>query len=239
MKQDNFLLVLIKGAAGLLSFSLRAVRWLRGFKTGASAKNNCGLVAVSLSGQRLPNRQVFMEVFHGAVLREIRRCVPITSQDPLGGEQPLQAHRSSGMNTRCAYTNLCSWRQSQGKKVRENGKQHMEAVERRKQGERGNTRQTTGGSNHHTQSEAVAISEAWAGVPENTGAVELMQELLCCFLWRRETAHWCNQLINLLSIILQPFRHQHEVWDNDNYLMWLCHEPELKQWVSELNNKKN
>lgn len=67
-----------------------------------------GLVAVPLPSKRLPDRQVFMEVLHGTVLREVGCCVPVTSQDPLGGEQPLEANRAPGMDTSRANTYLCS-----------------------------------------------------------------------------------------------------------------------------------
>lgn len=67
-----------------------------------------GLVAVSLPSRRLPDGQVFMEVLHGTMLREVGCCVPGTSQDPLGGEQSLQAHRAPGMDTSCANAYLCS-----------------------------------------------------------------------------------------------------------------------------------
>lgn len=56
----------------------------------------------------LPNRLVFMEVLHATMLREVSYCVAITSQDPLGGEKPVQTHRAPGMDPRCANTDLCS-----------------------------------------------------------------------------------------------------------------------------------
>lgn len=66
------------------------------------------LVAVPQPCKRLPDRLVFMEVLHCTILREVSYCVPVTSQDPLGGEQPLQAHRAPGMDTSRANTYLCS-----------------------------------------------------------------------------------------------------------------------------------
>jgi len=70
-----------------------------------------GLVAAPLLGERLHDGQVFMEVLHGAPFREVRRCVPVPSQDPLGGEQPLQPDGASGVDTPSADADLCSWRQ--------------------------------------------------------------------------------------------------------------------------------
>lgn len=67
-----------------------------------------GLVSVFLSSERLPQRQVFMKICHCAVIREIRRRVPITSQDPLGGEQSLQAHWTAGMDASRANANFSS-----------------------------------------------------------------------------------------------------------------------------------
>lgn len=67
-----------------------------------------GLVAVPLPSKSLRDRKVFMKVLHGTLLREVGRYVPITSQDPLGGEQPLQADRAPGVDASRAYTYLCS-----------------------------------------------------------------------------------------------------------------------------------
>ena len=76
-----------------------------------------GLVAVPLTGKRLPDRQVFVKVLHGTLLSEVSCCVPITSQDPLGGEQPLQANRTPGVDASRADTNLRSWKESQQKGI--------------------------------------------------------------------------------------------------------------------------
>lgn len=69
-----------------------------------------GPAAVSLSGERLPYRQLFMKVRHGAVISEVCRCVPITSEDPFGGEESLQADRTTGVDASCADTNFCPFK---------------------------------------------------------------------------------------------------------------------------------
>lgn len=42
-----------------------------------------------------------------------------------------------------------------------------------------------------TKSKAVAISKTGACVPENTGTVQLLQELLRRVLCKRGTTYWC------------------------------------------------
>lgn len=69
----------------------------------------CSSVAISATGQWLPDRQVFMKVLHGPVLGEVSSRVTVTSQDPLGGEQPLQADRAPGVDTSCADAYLRSY----------------------------------------------------------------------------------------------------------------------------------
>lgn len=41
---------------------------------------------------------------------------------------------------------------------------------------------------NHTQSKSVAISKTGTCIPENTSAVYLMQERLCCVLCNKNTA---------------------------------------------------
>lgn len=56
----------------------------------------------------LGDREVFMEVFHAALLREFSHSVPLPSKYPLGGQEPLQTHRASGVDACCTDTNLSS-----------------------------------------------------------------------------------------------------------------------------------
>lgn len=83
-----------------------------------SAEKVSGLVAVPLSSHRLPNRQVLMEELHGTVLREVCCGVRVASEDPLGGEQPLQAHRAPSVDAGRADADLRSWRQSQKERTK-------------------------------------------------------------------------------------------------------------------------
>lgn len=69
-----------------------------------------GLAAVSLSSERLPYRQVLMKVRHCAMISEVCRCVPVTSKDPFGGEESLQADWTTGMDASCADTDFCPFK---------------------------------------------------------------------------------------------------------------------------------
>lgn len=90
-----------KAAAGLWS------AWLGIHETAVQVS---GLAAVSLSGERLPYRQVFMKVRHCATISEVCRCVSVPSEDPFGGEESLQAHRTAGVNPSCADTDFCPFK---------------------------------------------------------------------------------------------------------------------------------
>jgi len=46
----------------------------------------------------LGDGDVLVKVLHAALLREVGHSVPGASEDPLGGQKPLQAHRASGMD---------------------------------------------------------------------------------------------------------------------------------------------
>lgn len=39
-----------------------------------------------------------------------------------------------------------------------------------------------------TKSKSIPIRESGAGIPENTSAVHMLEEELCCFLWERNRA---------------------------------------------------
>lgn len=54
------------------------------------------------------NRDVFMKVFHAALLREVCHCVPISTEHPFSGQKPLQSYWASGMYPCSTYTNLSS-----------------------------------------------------------------------------------------------------------------------------------
>lgn len=65
-------------------------------------------IFVHLIKAPLWNRDVFMKVFHAALLREVCHCVPISTEHPFGGQKPLQSHWASGMYPCSTYTNLSS-----------------------------------------------------------------------------------------------------------------------------------
>lgn len=88
--------------------------WLRIHETAVKVS---ALVSVFLSSERLPYRQDFMKVRHCAVIREVRHCVPVTSKDPLGGEQSLQAHWTAGVDTSCTDTNFCPFKKQSAFRV--------------------------------------------------------------------------------------------------------------------------
>lgn len=54
----------------------------------------------------LGDRDVFMEVFHTALLREVSHSVTFPSKDPFGCQEPIQTDWASGVNPCGAYTNL-------------------------------------------------------------------------------------------------------------------------------------
>lgn len=56
----------------------------------------------------LGNRDIFMKVFHAALLREVCHCMPISTEHPFCGQKPLQSHWASGVNPCCTDTNLSS-----------------------------------------------------------------------------------------------------------------------------------
>lgn len=93
-----------------------------------SAEKVSGLVAVPLSSHRLPNRQVLMEELHGTALREVCCSVRGASEDPLGGEQPLQAHRASRVDAGRADADLRSWRQSQKQRTKKSQVYYLEHI---------------------------------------------------------------------------------------------------------------
>lgn len=59
-----------------------------------------------------------MEELHGTALREVCCSVRVASEDPLGGEQPLQAHWAPRMDAGRADADLRSWRQSQKQRTK-------------------------------------------------------------------------------------------------------------------------
>lgn len=73
-----------------------------------------GQVAVSLSSQRLSDRQALMKECHFAVISEVCRCVSVASEDPFGGEESLQADRTAGVDASCANTNFCPFKRESG-----------------------------------------------------------------------------------------------------------------------------
>lgn len=56
----------------------------------------------------LGNRDVFMKVFHAALLREVCHGVPISTKHPFRGQKPLQAHWASGVYPCSTDTDLSS-----------------------------------------------------------------------------------------------------------------------------------
>lgn len=59
-----------------------------------------------LSGLWLCDWQILVEVLHGALFREVCSGVAVSSQDPLSGEETLQAHGTPGMDTSCTDAHL-------------------------------------------------------------------------------------------------------------------------------------
>jgi len=39
-----------------------------------------------------------------------------------------------------------------------------------------------------TKSKSISVRESGAGIPENTSAVHMLEEELCCFLWEKSRA---------------------------------------------------
>lgn len=87
-----------------------AILWPLWLHIHETAVKVSALVTVFLSSEKLPYRQDFMKVRHCAVIREVRHRVPVTSKDPLGGEQSLQAHWTAGVDTSCTDTNFCPFK---------------------------------------------------------------------------------------------------------------------------------
>lgn len=56
----------------------------------------------------LGNRDVFMKVFHAALLREVCYSVPISTEHPFSGQKPLQTHWASGVYPCSTDTDLSS-----------------------------------------------------------------------------------------------------------------------------------
>lgn len=61
-----------------------------------------------LTEASLWHRDVFMEVFHAALLREVSHSVAFSTHNPFGGQKPLQTHWTSGVYPCCANTNFSS-----------------------------------------------------------------------------------------------------------------------------------
>lgn len=110
--------------------------------------------------------QILVEKLHGARLAEIGGRVAFPPEDPLGGEQPLQAHGAAGVDARRAEAHLwsCAHKKKKKKKV---GRRGIAAGQQRSHAAL-------------TQSKAVAVGETGASVPEDAGAVQLLQEPLRC-----------------------------------------------------------
>ena len=76
------------------------------------------LVAGPLPVEGVCHGEVLVEELHAALLREVCRRVPVPSQDPLGGEQPLQTHRPAGMDTGSTDANLRTWGAGRAQDIR-------------------------------------------------------------------------------------------------------------------------
>lgn len=63
-------------------------------------------LAAHLTKAPLGDRDVFMEVLHAALFREVSHRVSFSTEDPLSGQKPLQTHGTSGMYPSRAYANL-------------------------------------------------------------------------------------------------------------------------------------
>lgn len=75
---------------------------------GRSPKPAAEPLVARLIKAPLGNRDVFMKVFHAALLRKVRHSVPISMENPFSGQKPLQTHWASGVYPCSTDTNLSS-----------------------------------------------------------------------------------------------------------------------------------